>query len=208
MKSPIRTRHHASPDSLVAQARAGSFEALDTLIDLLVNQYFAELGGRTMPGMSPANTISDLIQETVLRARERFDVFDKTTFAEFKRWADGILRNKYRHWMRNHRDRTRETVQMTIWRAIQMRRNLPDPNQSQRAEDDAIVLREAAARAYDVFEQQLKPSDQYVIKLRLLEELRFKQIALLVNSSEDAVRKAYNRALSRLKTLVAAHGKP
>ncbi|MBX9791380.1 MAG: sigma-70 family RNA polymerase sigma factor [Pirellulales bacterium] len=158
--------------------------------------------------MSPANTISDLIQETVLRARERFSVFDKATFAEFKRWADGIFRNKYRHWMRDHREHTCEERQLAIWRAIHARRNLPDQARPPRPEDDAVLQCEEAARAYDIFEHELKPNEQYVMKLRLFEGLRFKQIAALVGSNEDAVTKAYKRTLAKLKTLVESDGKP
>ncbi|MGD9721482.1 MAG: RNA polymerase sigma factor [Pirellulales bacterium] len=207
MKSPIGATPDSHANRWIAEARAGSNDALDKLVAHLTRRYFAELGGRTLRGMSPANTISDLIQETVLRARERFSVFDKDTFAEFKRWADGIFRNKYRHWMRNHRDRTAEDKQWTIWRAIHTRRNLPDPARRPQGGDDAAEFREEAARAFQIFERELKPNEQYIMRLRLFEGLRFKQIAPLVGSTEDGVTKAYKRALARLKSLVEPDGK-
>ena len=208
MKSPLGSEEAVSPDWWVAAAKSGSTEALDKLIDLLTKRFFAELGDRNPRGMSPANTISDLIQETVMRAREKFGVFEKDTFAEFHNWANGILRNKYRHWARNHRGRKSEAKQQAIWRAIQARRNLIDDTHLMRAEDDVLQRREEADRAYQIFERGLKPSDQYIIKLRLFENLRFKQIALLVNSTEDAVTKAYKRALTRLRKLAETNGEP
>jgi RNA polymerase sigma factor (sigma-70 family) len=207
MKTPTQTRDDSDPDRWIAEARAGSPEALDKLVDLLTDRLFAELGGRNLRGMSPANTISDLIQETVLRAREKFAVFDKDTFVEFKRWADGILRNKYRHWMRNHRDRSGEDKQLKIWQALKDRRNLADPRRPARAESDDADRRDEAARAYELFQQALKPNEQYVISLRLFDGLRFKQIAHLVGSTEDAVTKAYKRAMFRLQKLLQSNGK-
>lgn len=206
MESSTGAMAPSNADRWITEARAGSNDALDKLVAFLTKRYFAELGGRTLRGMSPANTISDLIQETVLRAREKFPVFDKDTFAEFKRWADGIFRNKYRHWMRNHRDRTAEDKQWTIWRAIHTRRNLPDPARRPQGGDDAAERREEAARAFQIFERELKPNEQYIMRLRLFEGLRFKQIAPLVGSTEDAVTKAYKRALARLKLLVEPDG--
>ena len=49
--------------------------------------------------------------------------------------------------------------------------------------------------------QQLNPHEQNVINLRVVERLRFKEIASLARSSEDAVRKAYARAIDRLRSL-------
>ena len=68
------------------------------------------------------------------------------------------------------------------------------------------MRREEARHTYAAF-QQLKPNEQFIIKLRLLEGLRYKQIAQMTGWSEDAARKAYDRAIARLKTLYQSNGR-
>ncbi len=55
--------------------------------------------------MSPSRTVSDLIQDTLIQAGDRFSHFDRETFSEFKQWARGILYNRRKHLGRTYRNR-------------------------------------------------------------------------------------------------------
>jgi len=145
--------------------------------------------------LSPSRSGSDLIQETVIRAREKFHCFSGHTFAEFKQWARGILYLRRRHWMRNHRDRTNSRKMERIWLAVARKRNLPD--ESSRPSEDWLERREEAEKAFAAF-LRLKPHEQYIVNLRVVDGLAFKQIALIVNSTEGTVARACNRAIKRL----------
>ncbi len=192
-------------DQLIAEAQLGSAAALDRLIEMLSAHLVAELGGRRVRGLSPSRSGSDLIQETVVRAREKFAQFKKHTFTEFKQWARGILHLRRRHWMRNHRDRTNQKKMERIWLAVTRRRNLLD---RARGGDGARVLerKEEAAKATAAFER-LQPHQQYIVTLRVIEGLSFRQIAVIVKSSEGAVSRAHRRAIKRLGMYFNAHEK-
>lgn len=192
------------PESLIADARTGAEGALDLLIELLGEQLWAELGHRKLRYLSPSSTVSDLIQETVIRARERFSKFDKDTFGEFKRWARGILFTRRRYMMRRHRTRTSERVKRRIWLAAALRKNLPGDADSGSVVEDRLERREEAALAFAKF-QRLKPHEQFILNLRVVEGLPFKSIASLVNSTESAVTQACRRALERLRTRCEFH---
>jgi RNA polymerase sigma factor (sigma-70 family) len=148
--------------------------------------------------------MSDLIQETVIRAREQFDKFDRETFTEFKYWARGILYMRHKHLMRQHRSRFDERTRRKIWLAVAFRKNLPNVERPELALEDKLEQREEAARAFAAF-QRLKPHEQFIVNLRVVEGLPFAQIAALVNSTEGAVTKACGRALKRLRGLFESH---
>ncbi len=90
-----------------------------------------------------------------------------------------------------------------IWLAIRSR-NTSDGGG--RREVDPAQHREEARRADAAFER-LKSNERFVINLRLLEGLRYRQISEMTGWSEEAARKAYDRAIARLKTLYEANGK-
>lgn len=194
----------ANPDRLILAAKSGVDAALDRLIELLASQLWAELGQRRLRGMSPSRSMSDLIQETLIRAREQFEKFDRTTFTEFKYWARGILYLRHKHLMRQHRSRFDERTRRKIWLAVAFRKNLPSAERPELAIEDKLEGREEAARAFAAF-QRLKPHEQFIINLRVVEGLPFAQIAALVNSTEGAVTKACGRALKRLRGLFESH---
>jgi len=194
----------ADADHLVTAARSGGDEALDRLIELLAAQLWAELGNRRLRGMSPARTMSDLIQETVVRAREQFSQFNKETFSEFKQWARGILYLRHKHLNRQHRNRSEDRIKRRIWLAAAFKRNWSETDRSGQSAEDSLERREEAARAFTAF-QTLKPHEQFIINLRVVEGLPFGQIALLVNSTEGAVTKACRRALQRLRKQFVTH---
>jgi len=194
------------PDRLILAAKSGAEEALDRLIELLAGQLWDELGQRRLRGMSPSRSMSDLIQETLIRAREQFGRFDRETFAEFKYWARGILYLRHKHLMRQHRSRVDERTKRKIWLAAALRKNLPSAERPQLSNEDQLERQEEATRAFAAF-QRLKPHEQFVINLRVVEGLPFGQIALLVNSTEGAVTKACSRSLKRLRGLFESHEK-
>lgn len=193
----------AKLDPLIAEARAGSVAALDELIERLAEHLWAELGGRSKPrGLGPSQGISDLIQDTLVRVREKFAKFERHSFAEFRQWARAVLHRRRQEWIRNYQARNSKEKRERIWLAIKSRADV-----NGRSPGDPAQHREEAKRAEAVF-GGLKPNERFIISLRLLEGLRYKQIAEMTGWSVEACRKAYDRAIARLKRLFETDGKP
>lgn len=204
-KSPS-SRDEASPglNRLIADARAGSTEALDALIEQLSQHLWAELGGGRKPrGLGPSHGLSDLIQDTLVRVREKFGKFERHTFTEFKQWARAVLHRRRQEWIRNYRARNADSQKQKIWLAIRTR--VASESSGRRAGDPA-QRREECERAFAAF-GRLKPNERFIINLRLLEGLRYKVIGAMTGWSEEAARKAYDRAIERLKKLYLGHDK-
>lgn len=189
-----------SADALVASAKAGSREALDQLIERLSEQLWRELGsGRRANGMGPSRGLSDLVQDTLVRVREQFDRFESQTFEAFTNWARSVLYRRQQEWARKYRTRNAERHKRRIWNAL-----------CQRTGDEAmpplsaLERREERNRAFAIF-KKLKSHEQFLIDLRLLSGLTFKQIAAMTHSTEDAARKAYHRAIDKLRAKYRQH---
>lgn len=192
-------------DGLIADARVGSAAALDRLIEQLSEHLWAELAGRSKPrGLGPSHGLSDLIQDTLVRVRQKFSKFERHTFVEFKQWARAVLHRRRQEWIRNFRARNSAEKKEKIWLAIRSR--AASDGRGRRG-DDAAQHREETKRADAAFEC-LKSNERFIVNLRLLEGLRYKQIADMTGWSEEAARKAYDRAIARLKTLFETNGKP
>ncbi len=139
-----------------------------------------------------------------MRVRQKFSKFERDTFVEFKQWARAVLHRRRQEWIRNFRARNSTEKKEKIWLAIKSRAASDGRG---RQGEDAAQHREETMRADAAFEC-LKSNERFIINLRLLEGLRYKQIADMTGWSEDAARKAYDRAIARLKTLFETNGKP
>lgn len=186
------------PDALIFEARQGSVAALDKLIELLADHLWSELSGRRKPrGLGPSHGLSDLVQDTLVRVRERFDRFQRDTFADFKQWARTILHRRRQEWARNYRMRNREELRRKIKLAFEARLLTETNGKSQ---DELMQMRQEAERAAAAF-NRLRPHEQTIIKLRILEKLSYPQIEALTSMSAEGARTACRRAIAQLKEL-------
>lgn len=190
-------------DRLIADARAGSVAALDNLIEQLSKHLWAKVGPQRKPrSLGPSRGLSDLIQETLVCVREKFSKFERHTFSDFKQWAGVVLQRRRQEWIRNYQARNSDEQKQKIWMAIGAR--IPS-SASNNCDHDPTEHREETKIAYAAF-KRLGPSERFIINLRLIEGLRYKQISAMTGWSEDAARKSYDRAIGQLKKLLDSNG--
>lgn len=191
----------AGERALIDAARRGSAAALDQLIERLADYLWRELGGRPKPrNLGPSHGLSDLVQDTLLRVREKFDQFQRDSFADFKQWARAILFRRRQEWARNYRTRSRDDIRRRLGLALDARLNRHGVRGVQ---EEALERRQETDRAFAAFER-LKIHERNIIRLRVLEGLRFHEIAALTGMSAEGARTAYRRASARLKRLFHA----
>ena len=132
-------------DRLIADARAGSDAALDELMEQISEHLWAELGGRRKPrGLGPSRGLSDLIQDTLVRVRQKFAKFERHTFVEFKQWARTVLHRRRQEWIRNYQARNSREKKEKIW-LVTRGRHAADATWT-RAADPASVARRRSGR--------------------------------------------------------------
>ncbi len=187
-------------DQLVVAARDGSKVALARLLELLSECLWVDVHSRqTLRPPGPSHGLSDLIQDTLAVVAEKFPRFRRDSFAEFKQWSYLILHRRRKQWIRNFRHRSDAARREQIGWVLRDRLGRHGECVS-----DALQRRQEARRAQTTFES-LDVNEQFVIRLRVVEDRRFAEIGTLTERSEDAARVAYRRAIRRLKQLFEAN---
>ena len=195
----------ADPERLLHRARAGDVAARGELF-ALYGDYLALLarlqGRRRLKGKVDAQ---DLVQETFLKAHDRFHQFRGVTEAELLAWLRQILANTIANLVRHYlgskgRDqRLERALTDELGRSsCCLERNLiaPQSSPSQRA-----ARREQAVLLANVLGQLPEDYREAVI-LRHLEGLSFPEVAGRMGRTVDSVKKLWARGLARLRDLL------
>ena len=152
---------------------------------------------------------SDVVQETLLKACDRFDQFRGHTEGELLAWLRSILARTVANLARGFagtamrdlgRERSLERAFDRSSDALAGRLASPGTSPSRAAERGDLRLRVADALA------TLDPDHREVIVLRNFEELPWEEVARRMDRSSGAVRMLWLRAIRRLGPIVEELG--
>lgn len=211
----VRGERHVQRDSVdttrvghwIEEARAGGAEARERLLEGYRN--YLRLMARAVLTRRLQGKVdaSDVVQETLLRAHERFGQFRGATEAEVVAWLRQILVRNVADLVRRYargggRDIARERpIEEELERssgalAGLIPGSLATPSQAAQRRELAVLFADALA--------ELEPDHREVILLRNLDDLDWGEIAERMGRSPAAVRMLWARALPRLKPLLEA----
>jgi RNA polymerase sigma-70 factor (ECF subfamily) len=192
---------------LIEEARQAGPAALDRLLDSYRN--YLKLLARTgidasLQGKADA---SDVVQEALLKAHQRFGQFRGQSEAELATWLRQILARSLADLARRFRaaqgrqvDRERSLDEMLGASSAALAKLIadrgPSPSQSAQRRELAVVLADALA--------DLPADYREVLILRSLEERDWDVIAQTMGRSSGAVRLLWGRALKQLRPLIEA----
>jgi RNA polymerase sigma-70 factor (ECF subfamily) len=149
--------------------------------------YFAR---RTMD----AETATDLMAETFATAFRDRRQFRGDSRQEALGWVYGIAHHQLSRYYR------RGSVERAVLRRISVERRELTDQELERIEELA-GLAEMRARVHSQL-QELHAADREILRLRIVEERDYDDIAAALGLREDAVRARVSRALRRLRRLV------
>jgi RNA polymerase sigma-70 factor (ECF subfamily) len=186
-------------ETLMAQARAGSTEALGQLL-LRCQRYLLLVANASLDSdLRPKAGASDLVQDTFLEASRDFSHFYGKTEQELLAWLTKILSNRLSNHIRGFRHTLKREVHRELsleagcdlgnWSASQ---GVVTPHQAITAEDEAARLRVAVERLPEDMRQ--------VLRLRTWERQSFAEIASQLGSTPEAARKLWSRAVRQLQS--------
>lgn len=192
---------------LVERARKGDVSARDSIFsdcqDYLLFVASQSLDHRVRGKCGP----SDIVQNTLMNAASAFPNFRGDSSKALHAWLNEILRNEMATASRKYlgtakRDVRREMISQTesqFWRVqSQITDTLATPSSEAVLEEDAAELRSAMLRLPEDYRR--------VLMLRNWERMSFQQIATRFDRSENAVKKLWARALTRLETELFEEG--
>jgi len=189
----IRDARHAAPGAL-DQLLASYRNYLRLLARTGIDQ---SLQGKADP--------SDLVQETLLKAHQRFGQFRGQREAELAAWLRQILARNLTDLVR--RFRTAEARQVARERSLDevitassdalnhlLAGHGNSPSHSAERREMSVVLADALA--------ELSADSREVIMLRSIEERDWDEVAKKMGRSQGAIRLLWARALKRLRPLI------
>jgi RNA polymerase sigma-70 factor (ECF subfamily) len=192
-------------DPLVAAARAGSSEALGTLLEKFRQYLLLVANERLTPELRPKAGASDLVQDTLLEAQRDFGQFHGRSPEEVLAWLRQILVNNLANFERRYRGTDKRDVAREFpldasdpdsAPAGQLAAYTPSPSSDAiRREEEAAVL-----AALDRLPQRYRQ----VIHWRHKENHSFEEIGDLLHRSPDAARMLWFRAVRHLQKELGA----
>jgi RNA polymerase sigma-70 factor (ECF subfamily) len=189
---------------LIEQARHEEPGALDRLLDSYRN--YLRLLARTGLGVSLQGKAdpSDLVQDALLKASQRFDQFRGGTDAELAGWLRQILARCLADFVRRYRTGGRragreQSLDQLLGRSSQalervLATNGTSPSGSAERRELGVLLADALA--------QLSTDHREVIVLHHLEGLDWDEVATRLGRTRAAARQLWMRALKQLRPLI------
>lgn len=175
---------HSETDRLLAAARGGDRSALDTLIQRLTPRLEAAAQQMVKGSLGARLRRSDLVQSALMQVMKGIGTFRGASEAEFGAWALRVLKN--------------EGLQRRRFFARDKRSGPPpDPQQIvatpsrevSRAEDRDLLERAIEA---------LEPDQRTALRMKIIEERPYAEIAAALERSEPATRMLVARARRNL----------
>lgn len=193
------------PNALIRDAREGRGQALEDLLEPY-RSLLKVLARTSLDGALGAKAdASDIAQETLLKAHQRFDQFRGESEGELVSWLKRILANNladlHRRFSGNEgRSLAREqSLEILLDRSSHALAGLvpakgPTPSEGAAREERAVLLAEAL--------EHLSPEYREALILRSLQELEWSEVGRRMRRSPGAVRMLWGRALRELGRLL------
>lgn len=195
--------------SFTCQATSG-FDAVQDWHDLeargrameACREYLLLVADREIPDdLLAKGGVSDLVQETFLEATRDFEGFEGRTLGDFRGWLRRILLNNLTNFARRYRrtGKRRLSLEVSLDRSGSrhggLRSGLVD--RATTPSNHAIRRERAAALARGLL--RLPERYRQVIQWRHQDQLAFEEIGRRLDSSPDAARMVWARAIRRLQ---------
>jgi RNA polymerase sigma-70 factor (ECF subfamily) len=182
---------------LIAAAKGGSDSALGRALTECQPRLLQVARKRLAPALRPIVGASDIVQDTFVNATKAFRVFRGNSGSQFLNWLSRILSNRIAQIVRRDGRLPRSGIPHFPGNAVPQRLNgivakeQASPSSIASDEEQAKLIRAGLTRLCD--------RDQQVLQLRIGDRLNFVQIGQRMESSEDAARMQFGRAVKRLR---------
>jgi RNA polymerase sigma-70 factor (ECF subfamily) len=183
-------------ESMIGSARGGSTEALGCLFEQARGPLLHAANHELPPELRAKQSAADLVQETFLVAHRQFHRFHGRTMAELLLWLKAILRNTSAHLRRSYRTERRGTFREV---PIDAPGSLTADLSSSDSSPSALFQRREAVAMLQEATARLSARDREVLWMKHHDELTFEEVGRKLAISSVAARKAWLKALERLR---------
>jgi RNA polymerase sigma-70 factor (ECF subfamily) len=207
-ESASQARRQSQFRARIEAARSGSDSAIAEILESCRHYLLQAANRRLSPEVQGKLGGSDLVQETMLQAQQRFDRFQGLTQVELLAWTGKILENKLAHEWRRYQG----TLKRAAAREVPL--NGGDPDQvfglavaGDDATPSAVAIAQEEAEKLNKLIQLLSQDHRQVILLRNWERLSFAEIGERMGRGADAAQKLWARAVLQLRSQLSPESK-
>lgn len=193
---------NSSFEELLIVARKGDQEALGQLLQQHRNYLLLVINRELDPGIRGKLGSSDVVQESLLTAHQKFDQFHGTSKEELLAWLRKIAVYDLRHVTRSYKGTIKRQVDRE--RSLQINSSIQKPlvDGAYTPATNAMAAEQTAQLKLAVSEL---PADyQQVLRLHSWQQKDFDEIGKMMARSPDAARKLWTRAVLKLQEVLAA----
>lgn len=199
-----KPRETAEVEKWIIEAQEGDQEALGRLLQMCRRYLLLVANKELTPALRAKVAPSDVVQDTLLEAGRDYPRFHGGSEEELLAWLRGILRNKVANVHRHF-----DTEKRQMGREVNWEDSAAGPSLRYIASPSETPSRHAQIREQDEqldrAMQQLPAHYRQVLLLHTTEDLTFAQIAKALDSTADAVRMMWGRAVEELAKHLNAH---
>lgn len=189
----------------IAAARQGDRDAVGQIFAKLRADLRASAGAYLDHQLQAKIGVSDIVQESLLKAHREFDHFQGTSRSDIVAWARAILGQQVQAAYRRYRG----TSKRAVVRETQLASNIETgecavaahcstPSSHAMAREESQLLQAAL--------QELSPRHELVIRLRNELQLSFSEVAAALHCTTEAAQKLWSRAIKKLAKALARQG--
>lgn len=185
---------------LIRHAKSGDQQAVGRLVEQCRDYLLLIANEDLDASLQGKFGASDLVQDTMLIAHQKFDQFRGQTPAELKGWLRQILRNDLHRARRQFLDADRrdikreQPIEAAPRGSTHFVDHCPTPRTDAIVQEEARLLNEAMAR--------LPENYRMAVRLREWEDLSFPEIGRQMGISEEAARKLCRRGMDQLAEML------
>ncbi len=189
-----------NPDQSLADARAGSPEALGNALEAHRRYLLLVAEKELAPDLRAKGGASDLVQETFIEAQRDFRQFRGESGEEFRGWLRRILLHNLGAFTRRYRDCGMRDVGREVGLLGNGSQGQPvEILAAESATPSAVVTAHEQSLALQGALDRLPDDYRRVIRLRYDDNLTFEQIGQEMGRSPEAARKLWARAMDCLR---------
>ncbi len=192
-------------EALLLRVEKGDESALTSLFQRDRDRLWRMVAVRMDPRLAARIDPSDVIQETITEASRRLPAYLKRREIPFYPWLRQIAWERLVQMHRRHVEAEKRSVRREVrWKlSDESVMQLAERLQMRGSGPSARLLREELRQRVRNALDQLPTRDREVVVLRHLEQLQYKEIAVVLDISVAAIQSRYRRAVERLHDLLS-----
>lgn len=184
---------------LLAEARAGSSDALGMLIQWRRTILESQIAGDFPCSLRSKVNASDIFQEAAVEAHRDFLSFLGASEGEFFAWLKAIVDHTLRDMVRYYEGVQKRDIKREVRLGDGSGSTADERTLGEERNPELSAIRHEEDSALQKTIDQLCPDHRTVIDLRIFEDLHFKDVGARMGRSEGGARKLFDRAVRALK---------